>query len=358
MADKYAVNYEDERFKNVENEKNQQITETTNRYDNMINNTDKFYQDQINASKDWANKQTEIQQQQTDFAIEQINQQREKAEKDYQREQKASYVDYTKQIDPFSIDSEKMAANGLQNSGYSESSRVSMWNAYQNRYAKARESFTNASINFDNGIKEAQLANNSALAQIAYNALQNELELSLQGFKYKNELIQTKEAQLQNINDNYNNRYQNVLAQINQEIEWKRQQDEREETNRQWWEEFNLRKQQYAIENGRAEKQLQAALANEGNYVVSEGKISDNSNNNALAAVLGGTAAAINKSSNSQALTSNGQSVYNYIQNRRTGVKALDRLSNGAARKYITQQYENNIISDADAQILFSKLGL
>ena len=45
MADKYAVNYEDKRFKSVENEKKQRINEAANMYDNMINSSDKFYQE-------------------------------------------------------------------------------------------------------------------------------------------------------------------------------------------------------------------------------------------------------------------------------------------------------------------------
>lgn len=357
MADKYAVNYEDERFKNVENEKNTQLQETTNRYDTMINNTDTFYQNQINASKEWANKQSELQQAQTDLAIDKINQQKETAEKDYRKEQKASYVDYVKQIDPFSVDAEKMAANGLHNSGYSESSRISMWNTYQNRYATARENYNNALLNYDNGIREAQLANNSALAQIAYDALKNELELSLQGFQYKNELLQQKEAQLQNINNTYYARYQDVLAQINAEIERQRQQDEWEESNRQWWQDFNLRKQQYAIENERAERQLQAALANEGSYVVNEGTIEDavveNNSNEVNLGALAGVAAAIasNTSKSNQSILSNTET-QKLIKMGRSNSKISQKL----AEKALTKALAEGKITQAEANIIVNEM--
>ena len=39
--------------------------------------------------------------------------------------------------------------------------------------------------NYDNKMVEERLANNSKFAQIAYNSLQQELELSLKGFPYK-----------------------------------------------------------------------------------------------------------------------------------------------------------------------------
>ena len=72
-------------------------------------------------------------------------------------------------------------------------------------------------MNYDNSITEARLQNNSLLAEIAYNALQQQLELSLQGFQYKNQLILDKTAKKLEVDQMYDNRYQNVLAQINHE---------------------------------------------------------------------------------------------------------------------------------------------
>lgn len=212
-----AVNYNDSRFQEVEKEKNAALNETKNQYDEIINKTDSIYQEQIDASKDWANKQSELQQANTDFAIEKVNQAKDKAQKDYTKEQKAAYSDYQKAVDSYGVNAEKMAAQGLQNSGYSESTRTNMYNTYQNRYSAARESYNQAILNYDNSIKEAQLANNSALATIAYEALQKQLELSLQGFQYKNQLILQKLEAVNQQEDRYYQRWQNVLSQINTE---------------------------------------------------------------------------------------------------------------------------------------------
>lgn len=213
-----TVDYNDQRLLDVKAEQAQQEDNINKTYEDMINNSNKFYEDQINASKEYAQKQSDIQQQNTDFAIEKINQEKEQAKKDYTREQKASYVDYQKQSNQYGVNAEKIAATGLSNSGYSESSLVSMYNTYQNRVATARDGYNRAVLNYDNSIKEAQLANNSQLAQIAYNALQQQLELSLQGFQYKNNLIEAKINQINQNNSRYDTKYQNVLAQINQEI--------------------------------------------------------------------------------------------------------------------------------------------
>ena len=77
MATQYQVNYEDERFKNVETEKQAALNESNSLYNEMIGNSDKYYQSQIDAAKGYAAQQKEIQEQNTQFAIEQVNQQKE-----------------------------------------------------------------------------------------------------------------------------------------------------------------------------------------------------------------------------------------------------------------------------------------
>ena len=329
-------------------------------YDDMINNSDKYYQDQINAAKDYAKEQKEAQQQQTDFTIDKINQEKEQTRKDYVKGQKGAYSDWQKQSNNYSANAENLATNGLSNSGYAQSMQVSMWNTYQNRKASAMESYNKAALNYDNGIKEAQLANNSALAQIAYNALQQELELSLQGFKYRNQLLQQKQTQLQNINDNYYNRYQNVLAQINAEIErqraqdqwdaeFKQKQEQYEESRKQWREEFNQKERQYAIENARAERKLAAALAKEGSYTVdstTEGDI----NTNTLGALQAGIMGAKNatKTSNTK-LSKNASALLmvtkslNAISKNTTKIENL--ISSALAQGRITKEEAATIVN-------------
>ena len=213
----YDINYDDQRFKAVESGKSAALNEIDKAYGDMIGQSDKFYQDQINASKDWADKQTQLQQEKTDFAIEKVEQQKAQAKKDYTKEQQGAYVDWRKQSNQYGAEAEQQAKAGLDNSGYSESSQVSMYNTYQNRVATAREAYGLAVQNYNNAITEARLQNNSVLAEIAYEALQKQLELSLQGFQYKNTLILDKANKKTETERDYYNRYQDVLKQINTE---------------------------------------------------------------------------------------------------------------------------------------------
>lgn len=201
----------------LENDKKDALNEVDITYGNMISDSDKYYNDQIEAAKDWAETQKDEQEKQLDFTIDTINQQKEQTKKDYLKEQTAAYTDYQKQINPYGANAEQMAAAGLTNSGYSESSKVSMYNTYQNRVASAKESFSRAVLNYDNAIKEAQLQNSSILAEIAYEALRSQLEISLQGFQYKNTLILEKAKAKREIESEYNNRYSDLLNRIYQE---------------------------------------------------------------------------------------------------------------------------------------------
>jgi hypothetical protein len=235
-----SVNYDDERFGKVESDKQQAMTELENTYGGMIADSDSYYNAQIEASKEWADTQTKLQQDNTDFAIEKIEQQKDQARKDYLKEQSGAYVDWQKQSNQYGANAEQMAAAGLAGTGFSESSQVAMYNTYQNRVATARESYNQAVLNYNNSIKEAQLQNNSILAEIAYNSLQAQLELSLQGFQYKNNLILEQANKKVELDNMYYNRYQDVVNQINTENSMAEQIRQWEETEKRIVEENQL----------------------------------------------------------------------------------------------------------------------
>lgn len=210
----------DQRLQAVEDYRTNELDRVENLYNNMINNSDQFYQAQKQAAQDYATKQQEIQQANTDFTIEKINQEKEQAQKDYTREQKGAYADYQKASNDYGYNAEQMASAGYTTSGVSETARLSMYNTYQNRVSTARESYNRAVLNYDNGIKEAQLQNNSILAEIAYNALKSQLELDLQGFQYKNSLLENQLNARQGVESLYNTKWQQVYDQINNERDY------------------------------------------------------------------------------------------------------------------------------------------
>ena len=219
----YEVDYTDQRFEDVAADKKTAKQEVTDTYDSMIGSTDSFYQGQIDAAKEWGDKQAQIQQENTNFLIEQQEQAKDKASADYQKEQKAAYADYRKQSAKHGVAAEEMAAMGMTGSGYSESSMVALYTTYQNRVASAKATYDAAILNYDNNIKEAMLQNNAALAEIAYNTLQQELALGLEEMQYNNELLLAKMNEQQEVDDRYYSRWLDVQDQIQEENALKEQ---------------------------------------------------------------------------------------------------------------------------------------
>ena len=256
MANNYSVNYDDQRFAQVESDKKQALTDLEQTYSGMIGESDKYYQAQIDASKQWAETQSQLQQENTDFAIGEIEQQKQQAQKDYTKEQSGAYVDWQKQSNQYGVNAEQQAAAGMTATGFSESAQVSMYNTYQNRVMTARESFTRAVQAYDSDIQAARLQNNSILAEIAYQSLQQQLELSLQGFQYKNNLILEQANKKVELENTYYSRYMDVLNQINTENamaeeirqynqNYELQLKQYNESIRQFNQEYDLRKKEY-----------------------------------------------------------------------------------------------------------------
>lgn len=209
--------YEDQRMKDLQEEKTTAISEVEKLYGDMIQGNKDQYQGMIDATKEAAEKQSQLQQQQTDFALEQIEQQKKDAEKSYQEEQSAAWTDYKKQTDPHGVAAEQLAQAGLEGSGYAESSRVAMYNAYQNRVATARAGLEQAMVSYNNAITQARLTNDATLAQIALDALQQRLAYEAQVFQMNNELLLAQYNQVTGLKEYWGSREQALLAQLQAE---------------------------------------------------------------------------------------------------------------------------------------------
>ena len=89
-----------------------------------------------------------------------------------------------------------------------------MYNTYQNRIASARQSWNQANLEFNNAIEQARLTNNATLAENALTALQQKMQIALEGFNYKDTATQNKLNWEYNINNNYYDRYNRCFRTI------------------------------------------------------------------------------------------------------------------------------------------------
>jgi hypothetical protein len=78
-------------------------------------------------------------------------------------------------------------------------------------------------VQYDNMINQAKLSNNEALAEIAFNYAKAQAQYALEGFQYKNTLIESKQTRLAELGQRYDTKYQNMLNQINNELAARRE---------------------------------------------------------------------------------------------------------------------------------------
>ena len=339
----YNVNYDDDRFKQVETEKQSQLEQYNKAYDDLINERNTFTQQQQDYVNNWQATQEQIANDNLNHQIELYNQQKDKAERDYQKEARASYADYQKEVDRYGVSRENVVNNGLSNSGYAESSKVDMYNTYQNRLASARQSLNDIKLEFDNAIKEATLQNNATLAENALTALKQKLDIALEGFNYKDTQTQNKLNWQNTLNNTYYNRYKDVESQINYE-------NEQAEAIRQFNEQMAYKKEQDRIaqQNWEREFALQQAQAAAAARSYS---LSSSSSSGSSGALTNGTSGSSSSSSNSSSGTIqyNGKTGYssltsavNYLKNNGvSGVSTASNVNDLIAKGYLTTQTIN-----------------
>lgn len=270
MSTKYDVNEEEIR-KDIDAERDAAIKESDKGIDEIITankTTEQSMLDKIDAN---TKRQEEIANANTDFAIKEINQQKAQTKKDYLKEQTGAYTDYKKQVDPYGADAEKKASAGLTNTGYAESSQVSMYNQYQQRITAARESYVLAVQNYDNAITQARLQNSSALAEIAAQALAQSLEISMSFASQNNTLLTEKVKQRQTIDQNYYQRYQGVIEQINKENTLKEQARQFEATKKLQEAQLQLQRDQFNWQKSQAAKSASIKSSGGGSVKKSSG---------------------------------------------------------------------------------------
>lgn len=251
-----AGNYEEDRLAQIEAEKDTALQEVKDTYEGMAQEAGAVFDKQIAGVEAYKDQQLQLQQDRTDLTVQQIEQQKEQAQKDYQKEQSAAYTDYQKQTAQHGVQAEQMAASGMAGSGYSESSRVSMYNTYQNRVAAARESYNQVVTNYNNAIAEAKLQNSSVLAEIANKALMQGLELSMQQLQYAQQMATQQLGAKMDVENMYHGRYMDEVSQQNwqKSFDYQMQQDALAQQN--WQKTFDYNKSQ----DWMAQQQEKAAL--------------------------------------------------------------------------------------------------
>ena len=208
----------DERLAQIEKEKQQALQDSNNKYEGLLQDNQNLYNQQNAYAEQY--------------------EQKEIARQNKETEEKKARNDYFNYINPYGVQAESFASNGLLNSGVSETAKLGGYNTYQNRLASANKVMQDAFVQYDNDMNEARLNNDVQKAQNALAKLQMQLEYSENFYNQKSTLTQNQLSNNQSLNSEYYNRYNTEYNNIQQE-------KAREEAIRQWEAEMAEKQRQF-----------------------------------------------------------------------------------------------------------------
>ena len=190
--------------------------------------------------------QNDIVNKQTQMNVDTLERQKEKIDKEAIQQNRALYQDYRKASNPFGVQAENLASQGLGNSGYAETTMSRLYNTYQNNITATLNNARDLKADVDFQIQQARRNGDLTLAQ-------NALEL----YKQKMQLL-SEEYDLRNNREQFlYQKSQDALAQSNwqKEYDYKKSIDNRnfnyqkerdKVSDSQWQKEYELSKKSLA----------------------------------------------------------------------------------------------------------------
>lgn len=245
---------EDERYKQLQKEKQTAINESDKTYDTLLNENTALSNNVNDYIDKYQTTQGGIYDSQLQREQEKADLGKKKAEEEFNKEAIASKNAYYDFANPYGVQRELQVQQGLGNSGYSETVKSQAWTAQQNRTAQARATMNQAKLQFDEDMKDARLNNDVLKAQLALDTLKMKQDETLRNFNYRSDMTQKRLANNQALDSEYSNRYNTLWSQINTEKQQKedvRQFEEKMKYQRerdkiadnQWEKEYNLSRQ-------------------------------------------------------------------------------------------------------------------
>lgn len=155
-----------------------------------------------------------------------LEKQKEEQEKEAKKEASGLYTNYKKQSQQFGVNQEQLVARGLGNTGYAESSKVSLYNQYQSNVTEVMNKNNELKAEIDLQMNEAYQNADIQKAQNAVQMFEQKINLLLQNYslryqKYRDAVAdeqweksyQLQVQQMQQSQSNWEKEYALSLAQ-------------------------------------------------------------------------------------------------------------------------------------------------
>ena len=210
--------------------------------DNLMNQQNNLLNEQQRRQADLINQQTQIQ-------TDELNYEKAKIDKDVDKTTSGLYTNWQKQANPYGVQAEQLAQQGLANSGYAETTKTALYNTYQKNVTDTLNNARDLKSDYDFKIAQARQQGSVQQAQAAIDLYAQRLQLLTQNY----ELRQNREQYLykqerDRISDNqWQKTFDEQVRQNEIENQWKQKQFEYQKqrdsiSDNQWQQQFNLSK--------------------------------------------------------------------------------------------------------------------
>lgn len=210
--------------------------------DTLVNQQNSLLNQQEQKQNDLINQQTQMQ-------VDELNREKEKLDKETQKTTSGLYSSWQKQANQYGAGMEQLAQQGLGNSGYAESTRTSLYNAYQKSVTDTLNNANDLKADYDFKITQARQNGSVQQAQAALDLYSQRLQLLTQNY----ELRQNREQYLYQqerdkiADQQWQKSFDEQVRQNEIENQWRQkefdyQQQRDAVADSQWQQQFNLSK--------------------------------------------------------------------------------------------------------------------
>ena len=220
--------------------------------DSLVNQQNSLLQQQEQKQNDLINQQTQMQ-------VDELNREKEKLDKETSKTTQGLYSSYQKQANQYGAGMEQLAMQGLGNSGYAETTRTSLYNAYQKSVTDTLNNANDLKADYDFKIQQARQNGSIQQAQSALELYAQKIQLLTQNYQLRQEREQYLYQQQRDdiAAKQWQKSFDEQVKQNEIENEWKQKQYDYQKqrdkvADSQWQKQYNLQKKNLARSSSRS----------------------------------------------------------------------------------------------------------
>ena len=228
--------------------------------DNLQNQTNQLYDEQMKQQESIINTSTQQ-------ARDEIERNKQKAQQEADKTNRAFYTDYQKQINPYGVNAENLAEQGLAKSGLAETTKANYYNTYQTARTEAMNNANNIKADFDAEIARARQNGDLQTAQAKLDLYKQRINdlANMYNLKFQADQFDYQKQQDALNQSNWEKEYQQAVQQSQWEQAFNQskfdyQKDRDVVSDNQFNQQFNYQKEQDALSQNNWEKEYEQAL--------------------------------------------------------------------------------------------------